>query len=157
MLELDAVDRLAGVLDGGERPAALAQVPSVGRYGQVEMETLLSLRPDLVLLWPDSVPRSQREQLQQFGIPVLVVAQTRLDGLAEQFRVIGQAVDRTEQGERLAEGFAPALPSCAQPTPVNGRCGCSTRSGTARCIPSAGNRSSAKPSRCVVGKTFSPT
>ena len=61
----------------------------MGRYGQVEMETLLSLRPDLVLLWPDSVPRSQREQLQQFGIPVLVVAQTRLDGLAEQFRVIG--------------------------------------------------------------------
>ena len=109
MLELDAVDRLAGVLDGGERPAALAQVPSVGRYGQVEMETLLSLRPDLVLLWPDSVPRSQREQLQQFGIPVLVVAQTRLDGLAEQFRVIGQAVDRTEQGERLAEAFRAGL------------------------------------------------
>ena len=109
MLELDAVDRLAGVLDGGERPAALAQVPSVGRYGQVEMETLLSLRPDLVLLWPDSVPRSQREQLQQFGIPVLVVAQTRLDGLAEQFRVIGQAVGRTEQGERLAEAFRAGL------------------------------------------------
>ena len=73
------------------------------------METLLSLRPDLVLLWPDSVPRSQREQLQQFGIPVLVVAQTRLDGLAEQFRVIGQAVGRTEQGERLAEAFRAGL------------------------------------------------
>jgi len=40
---------------------------------------------------------------------VLVVAQTRLDGLAEQFRVIGQAVDRTEQGERLAEAFRAGL------------------------------------------------
>ena len=109
MLELAAADRLVGVLDGGERPVALAQVPSVGRYGQLEMETLLSLRPDLVLLWPHSVPRSQREQLQQFGIRVLVVQQTRLDGLAEQFRVIGQAVGRAEQGEHLAEQFRAGL------------------------------------------------
>jgi len=109
MLELDAADRLVGVLDGGERPAALQSVPSVGRYGQVEMETLLSLRPDLVLLWPDSVPRSQREQLQQFGIPVLVVEQTRLEGLAEQFVVVGNAVGRAEQGERLAGRFRAGL------------------------------------------------
>lgn len=109
MLELDAADRLVGVLDGGERPAALQTVPSVGRYGQVEMETLLSLRPDLVLLWPDSVPRSQREQLQQFGIPILVVEQTRLEGLAEQFVVVGKAVGRAEQGERLAEHFRQGL------------------------------------------------
>jgi vitamin B12 transport system substrate-binding protein len=109
MLELDAADRLVGVLDGGERPTALHSVPSVGRYGQVEMETLLSLRPDLVLLWPDSVPRSQREQLQQFGIPVLVVEQTRLEGLAEQFVVVGNAVGRAEQGEILAERFRQGL------------------------------------------------
>ena len=109
MLELDAADRLVGVLDGGERPAALQSVPSVGSYGQVEMETLLSLRPDLVLLWPDSVPRSQREQLQQFGIPVLVVEQTRLERLAEQFVVVGNAVNRAEEGEILAERFRQGL------------------------------------------------
>ena len=33
--ELGAADVLVGVLDGGDRPAALAQVPSVGRYGQL--------------------------------------------------------------------------------------------------------------------------
>ncbi|HCL15572.1 MAG TPA: cobalamin-binding protein [Pseudomonas sp.] len=109
MLELDAADRLVGVLDGGERPPALQSVPSVGRYGKVEMETLLSLRPDLVLLWPDSVPRSQQEQLQQFGIPVLVVEPTGLERLAEQFALIGNAVDRPEQGEQLAERFRAGL------------------------------------------------
>ncbi|MGY2367197.1 ABC transporter substrate-binding protein, partial [Pseudomonas azotoformans] len=50
--ELGAADVLVGVLDGGDRPAALAQVPSVGRYGQLDMERLLSLKPDLILLWP---------------------------------------------------------------------------------------------------------
>jgi vitamin B12 transport system substrate-binding protein len=105
MLELDAGDLLVGVLDGGERPAALVDVPSVGRYGQVEMETLISLQPDLVLLWPHSIPRSQREQLQQFGIPVLVAEPAKLAQLAEQFALIGAAVGRPERGERLAEQF----------------------------------------------------
>lgn len=109
MLELDAGDLLVGVLDGGERPAALVDVASVGRYGQVEMETLLSLQPDLVLLWPHSIPRSQREQLQQFGIPVLVAEPAKLEQLAEQFALIGAAVGRAEQGERLSAQFREGL------------------------------------------------
>ena len=40
-MELGAADLLVGLLDGGERPAALAQVPSVGRYGQLDMELSL--------------------------------------------------------------------------------------------------------------------
>jgi len=55
MLELRADDLLVGVLDGGERPAALRDLPSVGRQGQLNMERLLSLRPELLLLWPGSV------------------------------------------------------------------------------------------------------
>jgi vitamin B12 transport system substrate-binding protein len=71
VVELGAADLLVGVLDGGERPAALAQVASVGRYGQLDMERLLSLNPDLILLWPGSVGPAQREQLQ-LNIPVYV-------------------------------------------------------------------------------------
>ncbi|WP_256351695.1 ABC transporter substrate-binding protein, partial [Pseudomonas gingeri] len=64
VVELGAADLLVGVLDGGERPQALASVPSVGNYGQLDMERLLSLKPDLILLWPGSVGPAQREQLQ---------------------------------------------------------------------------------------------
>ena len=55
VVELGAADLLVGVLDGGDRPAALATVPSVGQYGQLNMERLLSLKPDLILLWPGSI------------------------------------------------------------------------------------------------------
>ena len=44
VVELGAADLLVGVLDGGERPAVLAEVPSVGHYGQLNMERLLSLK-----------------------------------------------------------------------------------------------------------------
>src|SRR5471032_1694413 len=70
VVELGAADLLIGVLDGGDRPPEVATLPSVGRYGQLEMERLLSLKPDLLLLWPGSVGVAQRGQLQRLGIPI---------------------------------------------------------------------------------------
>ncbi|WP_439859871.1 cobalamin-binding protein [Pseudomonas sp. MBLB4136] len=105
VLELEAADLLVGVLDGGERPAALSHLPSVGRYGQLEMESLLKLQPDLVLLWPDSIGPAQRQQLQAFGIPLLVVEPRDLTNLAAQFAEIGARIGRQAQGESLRQRF----------------------------------------------------
>lgn len=109
MLELKADDLLVGVLDGGDRPTALEGVPSVGRIGQLEMEKLLQVQPTLVLLWPDSITRAQRDQLAQFGIPVLVVQPATLEQLAEQFKLIGQRIGRDERGLELQRQFKQGL------------------------------------------------
>lgn len=109
VVELDAAELLVGVLDGGERPPALAHLPSVGRYGQLEMESLLQLQPDLVLLWPDSIGPAQRQQLQAFGIPLLIAEPRDLAHLAEQFAEIGTRIGRAEQGRRLRQRFGERL------------------------------------------------
>ncbi|WP_324733034.1 cobalamin-binding protein [Pseudomonas paeninsulae] len=106
VVELDATDLLVGVLDGGERPAALAHLPSVGRYGQLEMESLLKLQPDLILLWPDSISSAQRQQLERFGIPLLITEPRNLAHLAEQFAEIGTRLGRPEQGQALRQRFS---------------------------------------------------
>ncbi|HUE93330.1 helical backbone metal receptor [Pseudomonas sp.] len=114
MLELDAGDLLVGLLDGGERPAALAQLPSVGRYGQLELESLLQLQPDLVLLWPDSIGSAQRQQLQRLGIPLLIAEPRKLADLAENFVEIGARIDRAEQGRQLQRQFNTGLAELRQ-------------------------------------------
>lgn len=114
MLELGAAERLVGVLDGGPRPAELASLPSVGRYGQVELESLLALKPDLLLLWPDSVPEAQRQQLESFGIPLYVGEPHDLRQLAEQFTEIGERVGRAERGRELREAFEKRLAGLRQ-------------------------------------------
>ncbi|MBU1331454.1 MAG: cobalamin-binding protein [Gammaproteobacteria bacterium] len=105
MLDLQADDLLVGVLDGGERPPALAHLPSVGRWGQLQMEALLALKPDLVLLWPSSVSATEREQLQRLGLELMVVEPGDLDSLAEQFALVGARVGRRADGERLRDTF----------------------------------------------------
>ena len=89
MLELHADDLLVGVLDGGERTAGLAALPSVGRHGQLDMERLLSLKPDLLLLWPGSVAPAQRDQLRRLGIATFSDEAKNLDQLIEQIETIG--------------------------------------------------------------------
>ena len=100
--ELGAANVLVGVLDGGDRPAALAHVPSVGHYGQLDMERLLSLKPDLILLWPGSVGPAQREQLQRLNIPVYVAEPHSLEQLTTQVQAIAEQLGRAEAGRQLA-------------------------------------------------------
>ncbi|QXH35298.1 cobalamin-binding protein [Pseudomonas muyukensis] len=98
VLELDAGDLLVGLLDGGERPAALSALPSVGRQGQLDMERLLSLKPELLLLWPGSVAPAQREQLRRLGIATFSGEPADLDQLLAQIDAIAQRLGRAEQG-----------------------------------------------------------
>ena len=114
MLELGAERRLVGLLDGGPRPPALAGVPSVGRYGQVELETLLALKPDLLLLWPGSVPESQQAQLRAFGIPLYAGEPHDLQALAEQFAEVGRLVGTEARGRELRERFITRLAELRQ-------------------------------------------
>ncbi|MFJ4193683.1 cobalamin-binding protein [Pseudomonas sp. NPDC089534] len=102
VVELDSADLLVGVLDAGERPDALKQVPSVGRYGQLDMERLLSLKPDLLLLWPGSVGPAQREQLKRLNIPTFVAEPHSLDELLAQIEAIARRLGRPERGTERA-------------------------------------------------------
>lgn len=102
VVELGSADLLVGVLDAGERPAALKDLPSVGRYGQLDMERLLSLKPDLLLLWPGSVGPAQREQLKRLNIPTYVADPHNLEQLTAQIEAIAAQLGRPERGVSLA-------------------------------------------------------
>ncbi|WP_445180762.1 cobalamin-binding protein [Pseudomonas sp. McL0111] len=101
VVELDSADLLVGVLDAGERPAAIQNVPSVGRYGQLDMERLLSLKPDLLLLWPGSVGPAQRDQLKRLSIPTFVAEPHSLEQLSAQIETIAVQLGRAERGVKL--------------------------------------------------------
>jgi vitamin B12 transport system substrate-binding protein len=105
VIELGSADLLVGVLDGGPRPASVARLPSVGRYGQLEIERLLSLQPDLLLLWPGSVGVTQRDQLKRLGIAAYTAEPHTLDQLADQIEEIGERLGRAERGRPVAEDF----------------------------------------------------
>ena len=102
VVELDSADLLVGVLDAGERPESIAHVASVGRYGQLDVERLLSLKPDLLLLWPGSVGAAQRDQLKRLGIATFVAEPHSLEQLTTQIEAIATRLGRPERGLKRA-------------------------------------------------------
>lgn len=102
VVELGAADLLVGRLEAGEPLPELAGVPSVGRYGQLDMERLLSLQPDLLLLWPGSVGVAQREQLRNLNIPTFTAEPASLDQLADQVEALAIALGRPQRGREQA-------------------------------------------------------
>ncbi|WP_434562080.1 cobalamin-binding protein [Pseudomonas sp. D2-30] len=114
VVELDSADLLVGVLDGGERPPALKELPSVGRYGQLDMERLLSLKPDLLLLWPGSVGPAQRQQLKALGIPIYIAEPHDLDQLITQIQDIATQLGRPERGVQRAAQLRQRLEALRQ-------------------------------------------
>ncbi|MCO7570605.1 cobalamin-binding protein [Pseudomonas chlororaphis] len=109
VVELGAADRLVGVLDAGERPPMLKELPSVGRYGQLDMERLLSLKPDLLLLWPASVGPAQRDQLARLGIPTYVAEPHDFQQLLAQIVEIGQRLGRPAAARQLSTQLSAQL------------------------------------------------
>ena len=102
VIELDAADLLVGILDGGPRPARVTGLPSVGRYGQLDIEGLLSLQPDLLLLWPGSVSAAQRDQLKRLNIPTYTAEPHTLNELADQIEQMGERLGRADRGRQAA-------------------------------------------------------
>lgn len=109
VVELGSADLLVGVLDAGDRPVELKDLPSVGRYGQLDMERLLSLKPDLLLLWPGSVGPAQRDQLQRLNIPTFVAEPHNFEQLTAQIEAIGSQLGRPERGAALADDLRKRL------------------------------------------------
>ena len=102
VVELGATDLLVGRLEAGETLPELVNVPSVGGYGQLDMERLLSLRPDLILLWPGSVGVAQRDQLKRLNIPTFTAEPKNLTQLIDQVEGVATALNRAERGRELA-------------------------------------------------------
>ncbi|MGC5704180.1 cobalamin-binding protein [Pseudomonas sp. NFXW11] len=114
VVELGAAEQLVGVLDAGERPPQLAALPSVGHYGQLDMERLLSLKPDLLLLWPASVGPAQRDQLKRLGIATYVAEPHDLQQLLAQIAELGERLGRPVAGRQLAAQLGEELAQLRQ-------------------------------------------
>jgi vitamin B12 transport system substrate-binding protein len=114
VVELGSADLLVGVLDAGDRPAELKDLPSVGRYGQLDMERLLSLKPDLLLLWPGSVGPAQRDQLKRLNIPTFVAEPHNFEQLTAQIEAIALQLGRPERGAALAADLRQRLTELRQ-------------------------------------------
>jgi len=91
---LGAEDRLVGRTDYCEYPAAARSKPSVGGMVNPSLETLVALKPDLVIATDEGNREETFEQLARLRIPTYLVHATRLSALLDMIARLGDLTGR---------------------------------------------------------------
>ncbi len=80
-----------------------ADLPSVGGGIRPSMEALISLEPDLVVLFGGEQDFDTPARLDELGIPWVGVRPDRIDDVLNMIRVLGQATGQPEQAGKLID------------------------------------------------------
>ena len=63
-----AGDKVIGIVEYSDYPAATKTIPSVGSYAQFSIETILAMKPDLVVAWRGGNNSEALDQLERLGL-----------------------------------------------------------------------------------------
>jgi iron complex transport system substrate-binding protein len=99
-----ASDRLVGVTDFCDYPAAARTKPRVAGFNVLNLESLVAARPDLVLANRGNSP-ADLEAIREFGIPVFAFQIDSIPALVKAVRTLGEILDAQAQAESTATSW----------------------------------------------------
>jgi iron complex transport system substrate-binding protein len=103
LFAIGAEEKLIGVTDFCDFPAAARRKPRVGSMLAPSLETVVALQPDLVVATDSGNSDETRVQLERLRLPVYLVSPR---GVADVFRTMEQLGTLTGQGARAGEAVA---------------------------------------------------
>lgn len=73
--------KLVGAVDFSDYPAGALAIPRVGSFANFDYETIVKLKPDLIIGWQSGNPAEKIAHLEQLGLKVFLIEPRRLDDL----------------------------------------------------------------------------
>lgn len=98
---LGAEDRLVAVSSFCNYPEAARRLPRAGDYLHPSVETIVALRPEVVIGVPTPGNQAAVETLRGLGVNVVMVAEHTFQDTWEAIRTIGAWLGRAQEAERL--------------------------------------------------------
>jgi len=100
---------LIGAVSYSDYPESARALPRVGSYDSVSYESVVALKPDLVLAWRSGNGPETAERLRALGVPVYVEEPRSLEDVAHSLRVFGELTGESEAAEQAAQRYLAAL------------------------------------------------
>lgn len=97
--------QVVGATDYSDYPEAAKKLPRVGSSREIDMERVLSLKPDLIVIWQHGNSERQIEQLRALGIPLFHSEPKKLADIPGSVERMGRLLGT----ETIANGVANEL------------------------------------------------
>src|SRR5262249_7452335 len=98
ILALGASDRLIA-RNALETEPRLASLPSTGNALAPSLEWIASLKPDLVVAWPDQASRAVVSRLSEMGIPVYAARTESIDDVLRTAHDLGRLLGEQQRAD----------------------------------------------------------
>ena len=103
LFELGLGDRIAGVTSFCDYPEEAKKKPKVGGMSNPSLETVVSMKPDIVLMTTDGNPQEFEARLRSFEIKTYIFRARRLTELPDGIRDLGAILGVKDRAEALAD------------------------------------------------------
>ncbi len=98
-------ETVVGVTLDSDYPPAAADKPKVGSFWQPNIETIVALKPDLVVALNFQQHKSIVQRLERMGYDCLVIGIWKVDDFFAAVQTIGQATGRKQRAQTLITGI----------------------------------------------------
>ena len=96
---------LKGVTRFSDYPPEARKLPSVGSYVQLDVEKIVSLKPDLCIAVKDGNPKSVIDKLTAIGVPVFAVDPKDLESVMASVIEIGKLLKAEEKANDIVSAM----------------------------------------------------
>ncbi|HXS70673.1 MAG TPA: ABC transporter substrate-binding protein, partial [Patescibacteria group bacterium] len=102
LFAVGAGPRVVATDDSSDYPAAAKPLPDVVTFGTVDVEKIVSLKPDLVIAGGAGFTAADAiAKLRDLKIPVLVVSTPSIEGIYKDIELVGSAVGATDEAKTV--------------------------------------------------------
>lgn len=109
-----AGDQVVAVVTFSVYPPEAKKVVSVGSYTRLDLERLLSLKPDLILAWITGNPSDQIATLERLGMPVYYLDPQNFDEIADNIVDMSVLAGTEQVGKKEASRFLDGINALAK-------------------------------------------
>lgn len=117
-----AGDQVVAVVAFSDYPPAAGDVTSVGSHTRLDLEKLVSLKPDLVIGWVTGNPQEQIRSLDKLGLPVFSIEPREFEDVSSVIERLARLAGTEEAGyaeaQRFREGMAALADRYSDKAPV---------------------------------------
>ncbi len=119
-----AAEQLIAAVSHSDYPEAAKALPRVGSYNRFDLESILSLQPDLLIGWHSGNPTEQLAQLEALGLTVYYSELRGFDDVSRTLRRLGTLAGTEARANAAADDFQQGIEALrrqyqhAKPVPV---------------------------------------
>jgi len=97
--------RMVGAVEYSDYPPQAQELPRVGSDAHINLESVLALRPDLIVAWPNAGSVRAIDRLAELGLPVFRSEPRALEDIATTLERLGRLAGTSAEAARAARAF----------------------------------------------------